>query len=59
MHLCRVFKLSKNSFHTVEVGKVVARVRKKNIQAEVKCGKIRINCQQKEVFHISESRNDI
>ena len=30
------------SFHTLEVGKAVARVRKKNIQAEVKYRKIKI-----------------
>ena len=39
-----------NSFHTVEVGKAVATVRKKNIQAEVKNRKMRINCQQKRCF---------
>ena len=46
------------SFHIVEVGTAVARVQKKNIQAEVKYRKIRKNCQQKKVFHISKSRSD-
>ena len=43
----------------VEVGTAVARVQKKNIQAGVKYRKIRKNCQQKKVFHISKSRSDI
>ena len=34
----------------LEIRKAVARVRKKNIQAEVKKRKIRINCQQKRCF---------
>ena len=38
------------SFHTVEIGKPVARVQNKNIQAEVKYRKIRINFQQKRCF---------
>ena len=42
-----------------EVGKALARVRKKNIQAEVKYRKIRISCQQKRCFKLSESRSDI
>ena len=42
-----VFKINKNSFHQVEIGKAVPRVRKNNIQDEVKKSKIRINCQLK------------
>ena len=42
-----------------EVGKAVARVQKKNILAQVKYRKIRISCQQKRCFILSESRSDI
>ena len=38
------------SFHKVEVGKAVPRVRKKNIPADVKNRKIWINCLQKRCF---------
>ena len=41
------------------VGKTVARVWKKNIQAEVKYRKIRISYQHKRCFILSESRSDI
>ena len=44
----------------VEAGKAIARVRKKNIQAEVKYRKIRKKLSTKNVFHIiSQSGSDI
>ena len=62
MHYCLLgFKTQQEQTLLIwsEVWKALARVRKKNIQAQVKYRKIRINCQQKRCFKLRESRNDI